>query len=98
LDVKGLRSFADVLKDKLQSGVVVLGAVEDGRVALIASVTKGLIPRYHAGQIIKEVAALVEGSGGGRPDMAQAGGKNPARLSEALERVFQIVQQVAGPQ
>ena len=92
LDVKALRNFADVLKDKLHSGVVVLGTVEDGRVALIATVTKDLIPQYHAGNLIKAVAAVVEGSGGGRPDMAQAGGKNARKLPEALQRVFQLIQ------
>ena len=91
LDVKGLRNFADVLKGKLHSGIVVLGTVENGRVALIATVTKDLINTYHAGKMIKEVAAVVEGSGGGRPDMAQAGGKNPQKLAEALNHVFQIV-------
>lgn len=92
LDVKGLRNFADLLKDRLQSGIIVLGTVTEGRVSLIATVTKNLHPAYHAGNIIKEVAAIVEGSGGGRPDMAQAGGKNPEKLSEALQHVFQVVQ------
>lgn len=91
LDVKGLRSLADVLKGKLQSGIVVLGTVSNGRVSLIAAVTKDIMNTYHAGHIIKEVAGIVGGSGGGRPDMAQAGGKNPEKLPEALNQVFQIV-------
>ncbi len=92
LDLKGLRNFADVLKNKLGSGIVVLGLTTNGRVSLISTVTKDLSKTYHAGNIVKEVAAIVEGSGGGRPDMAQAGGKNPEKLSEALERVFQVVE------
>ncbi|GAK61341.1 alanyl-tRNA synthetase [Candidatus Vecturithrix granuli] len=91
LDAKGLRNFADVLKNKLQSGIVVLGTVSDGRVALISAVTKDLVPAYHAGNIVKAIAKFVDGSGGGRADMAQAGGKEPAKLSEALENVFQVV-------
>jgi alanyl-tRNA synthetase len=92
LDAKGLRNFADVIKGKLQSGIVVLATVSDGQVSLVAAVTKDLVKTYHAGNIIKEVATIVGGSGGGRPDMAQAGGKNPEKLSEALAQVFQIVQ------
>lgn len=91
LDAKGLRNFADVLKNKLQSGIVVLGTVSDGRVSLISTVTRDLLPAYHAGNIIKEIAKFVDGSGGGRADMAQAGGKDAAKLSEALENVFQVV-------
>jgi alanyl-tRNA synthetase len=92
LDMKGLRTLVDNLKDRIKSGIVLLGTVEDGKVSLVAAVTKDLIDRYHAGTLVKEVAQIVEGSGGGRPDMAQAGGKNPERLKEALERVFEIVQ------
>jgi alanyl-tRNA synthetase len=91
LDPKGLRNFADLLKNKLQSGIVVLGIVADGQVSLISAVTKDISETYHAGKIIKEVAGIVGGSGGGRPDMAQAGGKNPEKLSEALDKVFQVV-------
>ena len=93
LDSKGLRNFADVLKAKIQSGIVVLATVEDGqRVSLISAVTKDLVGKYHAGNIIKEIAGLIGGSGGGRPDMAQAGGKSPEKLPEAIEKVFQVVE------
>jgi alanyl-tRNA synthetase len=92
LDAKGLRNFADVLKNKLQSGIVVLGTETHGRVSLISAVTKDISATYHAGNIIREVAKVVDGSGGGRPDMAQAGGKNPEKLAEALEKVFQVVE------
>ncbi len=93
LDAKGLRNVADVLRGKIQSGIVVLGTALDDRVALIAAVTQDLSTRYHAGNIIKEVATIVGGSGGGRPDMAQAGGKDADKLPDALQRVFQIVEQ-----
>ena len=93
LDAKGLRNFADVLKQKLQSGIVALAVEEaDGRVSLIATVTKDLTGRYHAGNIIKAVAGIIGGSGGGRPDMAQAGGKHPEKLAEAFEKVYQVVE------
>ncbi|HWP49289.1 MAG TPA: alanine--tRNA ligase [Candidatus Limnocylindrales bacterium] len=92
LDMKGLRTLVDNLKERIKSGIILLGTVEDGKVSLVAAVTKDLINRYHAGTLVKEVAQIVDGSGGGRPDMAQAGGKNPERLKEALERVFEIVE------
>ena len=82
-----------MLKGKIQSGIVVLATVEDGqRVSLISAVTKDLVGKYHAGNIIKEIAGLIGGSGGGRPDMAQAGGKFPEKLPEAIEKVFQVVE------
>ncbi|MED3642305.1 alanine--tRNA ligase [Caldifermentibacillus hisashii] len=82
-----LRTMLDELKQKIKSGVIVLGAVLDGKVQLIAGVTKDLTGTYHAGKLIKEVAGICGGGGGGRPDMAQAGGKDPNRLSEALQYV-----------
>jgi len=81
----------DNAKDRLGSGIVVVGSVSDEKVSLVGGVTKDLTHRFHAGHILKEVSALVEGTGGGRPDMAQAGGKNPARLKEALQKVYEIV-------
>lgn len=82
-----LRTMLDELKQKIKSGVIVLGAVLDGKVQLIAGVTKDLTGTYHAGKLIKEVAGICGGGGGGRPEMAQAGGKDPNRLSEALQYV-----------
>ena len=79
-----LRTLIDNLRNKLGSGVVVLGSVTDGKVALIVGVTKDLTSRVQAGKIIAEVAKKVGGSGGGRPDMAEAGGKDPAALDAAL--------------
>ena len=86
-----LRDLADHLKTKLKSGIVVLGSRASDKVLLIAVVTKEYIDKYHAGRIVKEVAAVVGGGGGGRPDMAQAGGSKPDKLPEALARVFDIV-------
>ncbi len=94
LDVNGMRALADQLRDKLKSGVVALGAANDGKVSLLVVVTKDLIARLKAGDIIKEMAAEVGGTGGGRPEMAQAGGKDPARLDIALEKVFGLVERM----
>jgi alanyl-tRNA synthetase len=93
VDVKQLRDIADQLKEKLGSGVVVLASVGDSNVNLVASVSKELTKRYHAGNIIKELAGMVGGSGGGRPDFAQAGGKDPAKLDAALKRAEELIRQ-----
>jgi alanyl-tRNA synthetase len=86
-----LRDLADQFKNKIGSGVVVLGAAAEGKAMLIAVVTKDLVDRFHAGNIVKDLAAVVGGKGGGRPDMAQAGGPQPENLEQALERVYEIV-------
>ncbi|WP_233407923.1 alanine--tRNA ligase [Marinomonas spartinae] len=86
-DPKALRDLLDELKSKLESAVVLLAAVNDGKVSLIAGVTKELTKQIKAGDLIKMVAPFVDGKGGGRPDMAQAGGNNPAGLVEALAAV-----------
>jgi len=86
-DAKTLRDAVDRFKDKLQSAVIVLGAVEDGKVRLAAGVTKDNIGKIKAGDLIKPVAEQVGGKGGGRPDFAQAGGNNPDALDEALKSV-----------
>ncbi|HPV83345.1 MAG TPA: alanine--tRNA ligase [Nitrospira sp.] len=92
LDVNGMRALADQLRDKLRSGVVALGAANDGKVSLLVVVTKDLVGRIKAGELIKAMAIEVGGTGGGRPEMAQAGGKNPEGLGPALEKVFGLVQ------
>lgn len=93
LDVNGMRALGDQLRDKLRSGVVALGAAtDDGKVALLVVVTKDLIGQLKAGDLIKPMAAEVGGTGGGRPEMAQAGGKDPSRLDAALEKVFGLVE------
>jgi alanyl-tRNA synthetase len=92
VDDKGLRELADQLRDKLHPAVVVLGAIQGERVALLAAVSKEATKHYHAGNIIKQIAPLVGGGGGGRPDFAQAGGKDPARLDEALQKVYELIE------
>ena len=87
-----LRALADDLVARLGSGLVVLGAAVDGRVQFVGSVSKDLVSAgYHAGHIIREVAKIAGGGGGGRPDFAQAGGKNPERLDDALAKVKELV-------
>src|SRR5205823_3190972 len=86
-----LRTLVDNLRNKLGSGVVVLGSATDGKVALIVGVTKDLTARVPAGKVIAPVAQKVGGSGGGRPDMAEAGGKDPAALDAALDAAYGVV-------
>jgi len=94
LDAEGLRSVADTLRDRLGSGVVCIGSVMDGKVSLIAAVTKDLTKRFPAGRIIQEVAQVVGGRGGGRPDLAQGGGAEPDKLDGALKLVYDLVARV----
>jgi alanyl-tRNA synthetase len=90
-----IRAQIDRIKQKAQSAVVVVGWADDGKVGLIAAATDDLVKKgVHAGKLVGEVAKVVGGGGGGRPNMAQAGGKEPAKLAEALERARQIVQQL----
>jgi alanyl-tRNA synthetase len=89
-----LRELADQFKGKMTSGIVVLGAAAGGKAFLIALVSKDLSQRYHAGHIVKELSAMVGGSGGGRPDMAQAGGTQPENLDQALQTTYEIVQRI----
>ena len=86
-----LRNLADQLKDKIQSGIVILGSAAGAKAMLIVVVTSDLADRYHAGNIIKEIAAEVGGRGGGRPDMAQAGGSQPDNIDKALEKAYQVI-------
>ncbi len=91
-DRSAMRQMVDDLRGKLQSGVIVLGSVADGKVTLIAAVTKDLTNKLDAGKIVKQAAAFVEGSGGGRKDLAEAGGKNPAKLDESIRAVPSIIE------
>ncbi|MGD9106060.1 MAG: alanine--tRNA ligase, partial [Desulfobacterales bacterium] len=86
-----LRDLADRFKEKIKTGIVVLGSSADSKALLIVVVTKDLTDRFHAGKIVKEVASVVGGGGGGRPDMAQAGGTRPENLDQALEKVYEVV-------
>ncbi len=89
---KEMRDFTDQLKDKLVSGIIVLGAKGQGKAMLICLVTKDLMDRFKAGQIISRLSVIVGGKGGGRPDMAQGGGSRPDKLGLALESVYDMVE------
>ncbi len=92
-NIERLREMSDWFRDRVQSGVAVLGMVQDGKPVIIATVTDDLIARgVRAGDLVREVAKIVGGSGGGRPNMAQAGGGNPERLSDALNAVAGLVE------
>lgn len=94
VDMNGLRNLGDQLKNKLGEGVIVIASVQDGKVNLMATATDEAQKKgAHAGNLIKAVAGLVGGGGGGRPNMAQAGGKNPAGVDDALAKVFEVVSQ-----
>ncbi len=94
LDRGQLRTLMDNLRNKLGSGVVVLGSVhnDDGKVSLVVGVTADLTSKIQAGKIIKPLAEMVGGSGGGRPDMAEAGGKDSAQLDAALTKAYAVVE------
>lgn len=90
--MNGLRDLGDQLKEKLGEGVVVLASSKDGKVSLIAMATDmAQKAGAHAGNLIKAIAACVGGGGGGRPNMAQAGGKNPAGIGDALEKAAEVL-------
>jgi alanyl-tRNA synthetase len=83
--------MADQLRGRLGSGIVVLGTRRGEKALLLAAVTKDLVERYPAGRIIKEIAPIVGGGGGGKPELAQAGGPDPSRLDAALDKVYEVV-------
>jgi alanyl-tRNA synthetase len=91
LDPDGLRAVADTLRDRLGSGIVSVGSVVDGKVNLIAAVTRDLTKRFQAGKLIQEMAKVVGGRGGGRPDLAQAGGPDASRVDAALALAYEWV-------
>ena len=90
-DPKALREVGDQLQGKLGSAVIVLAGVEGDKIALVSMVSPDLVSKYHAGKIVGEVAKAVGGKGGGRPDMAQGGGSDPAALDAALAKVFDLI-------
>jgi alanyl-tRNA synthetase len=96
LDKAALRTLADQLKDRLSAGVVILASESDGKVALVVSVTKNLTDRVQAGQIVRKIAPIVGGGGGGRADFAEAGGKDPARIADLLTESRTVVAQMLG--
>jgi alanyl-tRNA synthetase len=91
-DREGLRQMIDMLRQRLGSGVVVLLSTEEGKVSIITGVTKDLIPRLHAGRIVQELAKMLGGSGGGRPDLAEAGGKDTLAVESTLRNVYPLVE------
>ncbi len=95
-DAKALRELADKLRDKLGSGVVALGAEADGKAVLLVAVTKDLTGKLKAGDLVREAAKLVGGAGGGKPDLAQAGGSDPAGLPAALQKVKDLAAAALG--
>jgi alanyl-tRNA synthetase len=94
LDKDALRGLADSLKDKIKSGVVVIASVNDGKVQMVVAVTADLTGRIKAGQIVKEIAPIVGGGGGGRPDFAEAGGKQPEKIDEMLDASRRVVEAI----
>jgi len=93
-DRENLRQLVDSLRQKMGSGVVVLASAEDGKVALITGVTKDLTQRLHAGKIVQELAKFVGGSGGGRPDLAEAGGRDTSGIDLALRTVYPLLERL----
>jgi alanyl-tRNA synthetase len=93
-DRAAMRQMVDSLRPKLGSGVIALGSVADGKVAVIVGVTQDLTPKLDAGKIVREAAKIIEGSGGGRKDLAEAGGKNTEKLEEALKAVPGIIEKM----
>jgi alanyl-tRNA synthetase len=96
MDMNGMRALADRVRDKLKSGIVALGGVSDDKVSLLVAVTQDLTASIKAGELIKSMAVEVGGTGGGRPELAQAGGKQPEGLPRALEKVFPLVEKALG--
>ena len=90
-DIKQLRELADSLKERLGSGILALGADIGGKATLLVAVSKDLTGRFKAGDLIREIAPLVGGSGGGKPELAQAGGSQPENLQQSLDRVYTIL-------
>ena len=88
----GLRDLGDQMKEKLGDGVVVLASGNDGKVSLMVMATDGAMKKgAHAGNLVKAIAGCVGGGGGGRPNMAQAGGKNPAGIADALKKAEEVL-------
>jgi alanyl-tRNA synthetase len=90
-DIKALRDLSDVLKDRFGEGVVVLGADIGGKANLLVAVSKGLSSSIKAGDMIKQLAPVIGGSGGGKPELAQAGGTDPAKIGDALSMAATII-------
>jgi alanyl-tRNA synthetase len=90
-DPEAMRELADKLRDQLKSGIVVLAGEKDGKANLLVAVTSDLTKKYRAGDLVKELSKTLGGRGGGKPEMAQAGGGDPAQLDAALARAYELV-------
>jgi alanyl-tRNA synthetase len=97
LDAAAMRQLSDTLLARIKSGVVVLGRSSDGKVSLIVRTSKDLTGRVPAGQVIKELAPIVGGRGGGKPDMAEGGGSQPEKLNVALEESYKVIERLLNP-
>jgi alanyl-tRNA synthetase len=96
LDSAGMRQLSDALLDRIKSGVIVLGRSSDGKVSLIVRTSADLVGRVPAGKVIKELAPIIGGKGGGKADMAEGGGAQPEKLAQALEASYGIVERLLG--
>ena len=95
--IDDIRRMADLVLEQLAGGLVILAAVADGKVTFVAKVSKEAVKAgFHAGKLVKEAAQVVGGNGGGRPDMAQAGGKNPEKLQDAFDKVTEVIKATLG--
>jgi alanyl-tRNA synthetase len=94
LNSSELRGLADSLKQKIGSGIVILGTESGGKVFLVAAITKDLVERVKANELIREIAPIIGGGGGGRPDFAQAGGAKPKKLDQALKKSYSILEKI----
>jgi alanyl-tRNA synthetase len=96
LDKDGLRALADQHRSKIKSGVVVLASAEDSKVAIVVAVTPDISKKVRAGDVVKQIAPIVGGGGGGRPDFAEAGGKDPSKIGEMLAAAKGVVERLMG--
>src|SRR5207302_6997792 len=94
LDAAGMRQLSDTLLVRIKSGVVVLGRTNDGKASLIVRTSDDLTKKVPAGQVIKELAPIIGGRGGGKPDMAEGGGNQPEKLSEALQASYGVIERM----
>jgi alanyl-tRNA synthetase len=90
-DPKGMRELSDTLKERIGSGIIALGCESAGKANLLVAVTKDLVDRYHAGELIRKLAPIIGGSGGGKPDLAQAGGTQTEKLGAALDKLPELI-------
>lgn len=96
LDKDGLRTLADSHRSKIKSGVVVLASAEDSKVSIVVAVTPDVMKQVPAGQVVKQLAPIVGGGGGGRPDFAEAGGKDPSKIKDMLDAAKGVVEKLMG--